>query len=327
MKPEAFRAFRSRNFRLFFAGQSLSLLGTWRQKTAVSWVVYAQTHSKLMLGVSVFATLFPSALFSLPGGVVSDRYSRCRGLLATQVLSMAQATLLALAVFRNQQDAVWAIISAFDVPARQSLVDELVDDKQDVPNAVAFNSTMLNLSKLLGPAVAGFAIERLGAAACFGLNALSFVAVIGSLLAMRLPAFVARPRPQPILAELMDGFRYVRDTPGIRLIDGPDHAQRDAAANHRAAGPARARHQPLRAGGHERAAAGQPGGGRGVAARGRAGHRAGRGWAGAAHRATVPAQSAPDPGGRARRAYPPAGRPSRLRVVFCLVTSLAGYCA
>ncbi len=227
MKPEAFRAFRSRNFRLFFAGQSLSLLGTWMQKTAVSWVVYAQTHSKLMLGVSVFATLFPSALFSLPGGVVSDRYSRYRVLLATQVLSMAQAALLALAVFRNQQDAVWAIISlsavlgvinAFDVPARQSLVYELVDDKQDVPNAVAFNSTMLNLSKLLGPAVAGFAIERLGAAACFGLNALSFVAVIGSLLAMRLPAFVAQPRTQPILGELTDGFRYVRDTPGIRFI-------------------------------------------------------------------------------------------------------------
>ncbi|TDN38500.1 MFS transporter [Hymenobacter sp. UV11] len=227
MNPDAFRAFRSRNFRLFFAGQSLSLLGTWMQKTAVSWVVYAETHSKLMLGVSVFATLFPSALFSLLGGVVSDRYSRYRVLLATQVLSMAQAALLALAVFMHEQDAVWAIISlsavlgiinAFDVPARQSLVYELVDNKQDLPNAVAFNSTMLNLSKLLGPAVAGFAIERLGAAACFGLNALSFVAVIGSLLAMRLPAFVAQPRTQPILAELTDGFRYVRDTPHIRFI-------------------------------------------------------------------------------------------------------------
>jgi MFS family permease len=227
MKPEAFRAFRSRNFRLFFAGQSLSLLGTWMQKTAVSWVVYAETHSKVMLGVSVFATLFPSALFSLPGGVVSDRYSRYRVLLATQVLSMAQAALLALAVFLDKDNAVWAIISlsavlgiinAFDVPARQSLVYELVEDKQDVSNAVALNSSMLNLSKLLGPAVAGFAIERLGAAACFGLNALSFVAVIGSLLAMRLPVFVARPRTQPILEELLDGFRYVRDTPGIRFI-------------------------------------------------------------------------------------------------------------
>ena len=227
MKSDAFRALRNRNYRLFFAGQSLSLLGTWMQKTAVSWVVYAQTHSKFMLGVSVFATLFPSALFSLLGGVVTDRYARYRVLLATQVLSLVQAALLALAVFFDKQDAVWeiiglsavlGIINAFDVPARQSLVYELVADKQDLPNAVALNSTMLNLSKLLGPALAGFAIERLGAAACFGLNALSFVAVIGSLLALRLPAFVPKPRPQPVLAELADGFRYVRDTPGIQFI-------------------------------------------------------------------------------------------------------------
>jgi MFS family permease len=223
---EAFRAFRSRNFRLFFAGQSLSLLGTWMQKTAVSWVVYAQTHSKLMLGVSVFATLFPSALFSLLGGVVSDRYSRYRVLLFTQILSMVQAILLALAVFWQPEgvgaiiglSVVLGIINAFDVPARQSLVYDLVDNKEDVPNAVALNSTMLNLSKLLGPAVAGLAIERLGAAACFGLNAFSFIAVIGSLLALRLPAYVAKPRTQAILDELADGIRYVRDTPGIRFI-------------------------------------------------------------------------------------------------------------
>ncbi|MDO7888004.1 MFS transporter [Hymenobacter cheonanensis] len=226
MNAAAFRAFRSRNFRLFFGGQSLSLLGTWMQKTAVSWVVYAQTHSKFMLGVSVFATLFPSALFSLLGGVVADRYSRYRVLLLTQVLSMGQAALLALAVYWRP-DAVWPImalsaalgvINAFDVPARQSLVYELVADKQDVPNAVALNSTMLNLSKLLGPALAGLAIERLGATVCFGLNAFSFVAVIGSLLAMRLPAFVARPSTQNLLAELADGFHYVQATPAIRFI-------------------------------------------------------------------------------------------------------------
>ncbi|WP_223653556.1 MFS transporter [Hymenobacter psoromatis] len=227
MNSDAFRALRNRNFRLFFAGQSVSLLGTWMQKTAVSWVVYAQTHSKFMLGVSVFATLFPSALFSLLGGVVTDRYARYRVLLATQVLSLVQAALLALAVFFDKQDAVWeiiglsavlGIINAFDVPARQSLVYELMADKQDLPNAVALNSTMMNLSKLLGPAVAGFAIERLGAAACFGLNALSFVAVIGSLLALRLPAFVPKPRPQALRDELADGLRYVRDTPAIRFI-------------------------------------------------------------------------------------------------------------
>lgn len=226
MTTDAFRAFRSRNFRLFFAGQSLSLLGTWMQKTAVSWVIYTQTHSKFMLGVSVFATLFPSALFSLLGGVVADRYSRYRVLLLTQVLSLGQAALLALAVYW-QADAVWAIlvlsaalgvINAFDVPARQSLVYELVEDKQDVPNAVALNSTMLNLSKLLGPALAGLAIERLGATVCFGLNAVSFVAVIGSLLAMRLPIFMPKPATKNLQAELTEGFRYVQTTPAIRFI-------------------------------------------------------------------------------------------------------------
>jgi MFS family permease len=226
MKTDALRAFSSRNYRLFFAGQSLSLVGTWMQKTAVSWVIYAQTNSKFMLGVSVFATLFPSALFSLLGGVVADRYSRYRVLLLTQILSMAQAALLTLAVYWKADavgeilalSVVLGIINAFDVPARQSLVYELVDDKQDVPNAVALNSTILNLSKLLGPALAGLAIERLGATLCFGLNALSFVAVIGSLLAMRLPAFVAKPATKNIMDELTEGFRYVRDTADIRFI-------------------------------------------------------------------------------------------------------------
>jgi len=196
------------------------------QKTAVSWVIYSQTHSKFMLGVSVFATLFPSALFSLLGGVVSDRYNRYRVLLLTQILSMAQAALLALAVFW-QPGAVWAIIglsavlgliNAFDVPARQSLVYDLVEDKKDLPNAVALNSMMLNLSKLLGPAIAGLALEQLGAAACFGLNAVSFVAVIGSLLALKLPAYVAKLHTKSILGELAEGFRYVKNTPNIRFI-------------------------------------------------------------------------------------------------------------
>jgi hypothetical protein len=113
---------------------------------------------------------------------------------------------------------VLGLINAFDVPARQSLVYDLVEDKQDVPNAVALNSTMLNLSKLLGPALAGLAIERLGAATCFGLNTLSFVAVIGSLLAMRLPAFVPKARTQNMLTELSEGLRYVYTTPDIRFI-------------------------------------------------------------------------------------------------------------
>ncbi|GAB4018767.1 MFS transporter [Spirosoma koreense] len=228
MNLTTFRAFRSRNYKLFFAGQSISLLGTWMQKTAVSWVIYAQTHSKVMLGVSVFATMFPSAVFTSLGGVVSDRYNRYRVLLTTQILSMGQAILLTLVVyFKN--DAVWAIIglsvllgiiNGFDVPARQSLVYEMVDDKKDLPNALALNSSMVNLSKFVGPAVAGVAIEKFGEVVCFGLNAGSFLAVIGSLMLMRLPVYERKKHAKNMLSELSDGFRYVRETPSIRFIIG-----------------------------------------------------------------------------------------------------------
>ncbi|MGI4866386.1 MAG: MFS transporter [Janthinobacterium lividum] len=226
MNMSTFRALRSRNFRFYFVGQALSLLGTWMQKTAVSWVIYSLTHSKMMLGLSVFATMFPAATLSLVGGGVADRYNRYRVLLLTQVLSMVQAALLTVLVFWRP-GAVWGIlglsvvlglINGFDVPARQSLVYELVEDKQDLPNALALNSSMVNLMKLLGPAIAGLAIEYLGAPVCFGLNTLSFVAVIGSLLALRRPAYVAQPHPKNILAELKEGFQYVRATPSIRFV-------------------------------------------------------------------------------------------------------------
>ncbi|NML63834.1 MFS transporter [Hymenobacter sp. RP-2-7] len=226
MNLSTFRALKSRNFRLYFVGQALSLLGTWMQKTAVSWVIYATTHSKLMLGLSVFATMFPAAAFSLVGGGVADRYNRYRVLLTTQVLAMLQAALLTAWVY-FQPEGVWGIIglsallgiiNGFDVPARQSLVHQLVEDKNDLPNALALNSSMVNLSKLLGPAVAGLAIEGLGATACFGLNALSFVAVIGSLLALRLPAYVASVHKKNILGELREGLGYLRATHNIRFV-------------------------------------------------------------------------------------------------------------
>ena len=201
-------------------------MGTWMQKTAVSWVIYSLTHSKFMLGVSVFATLFPSSLFSLLGGVVADRYNRYRVLLLTQILSMVQAILLTLVVFFKNY-AVWeiialsvilGIINGFDVPARQSLVYELVDDKKDLPNAVALNSSMVNLSKLIGPALAGIAIEKLGAVVCFGLNALSFIAVISSLLLMRLPEYIQKPHKRKVAGELYDGLMYIKRTPSLRFI-------------------------------------------------------------------------------------------------------------
>jgi MFS family permease len=198
------------------------------QKTAVSWVIYSLTHSKFMLGVTLFATMFPSFLFSFIGGVVSDRYNRYKVLLLTQVISMIQAVLLTAVVFFKHY-SVWEIIvlsvllgivNAFDVPARQALVYEMVDDKKDLPNALALNSSMVNLSRLIGPGIAGFIIEKFGDDVCFGLNALSFVAVIISLLLMKLPKYVRKLRTKNVLGELREGLVYVKKTPSIAFVIG-----------------------------------------------------------------------------------------------------------
>ena len=228
MKISTFSAFKNRNYRLYFIGQSISLIGTWMQKTAVSWVIYSLTHSKFMLGVTLFATMFPSFLLSFIGGVVSDRYNRYRILLLTQVVSMIQAVLLTALIFFKQYSVaeiiglsvLLGIINAFDVPARQSLVYEMVADKKDLPNALALNSSMVNLSRLIGPGIAGLAIEKFGDDVCFGLNAVSFVAVIISLLLMRLPKYVSKPHAKNILGELKEGLTYIKKTPSIAFVIG-----------------------------------------------------------------------------------------------------------
>jgi MFS family permease len=226
MNLNTFNAFKNRNYRLYFAGQSISLIGTWMQKTAVSWVIYAETHSKVMLGVSLFASLFPSFIFSFLGGVVADRYNRFQVLLATQAASMIQAILLtALIYFRHYNvweiiglSALLGMINAFDVPARQSLVYEMVGRKEDLPNALALNSSMVHLSRLIGPGLAGIALEKCGYDICFGLNAASFIAVILSLLLMRLPKFVHKKRETNVLEELKAGLTYIKHTPTIKYI-------------------------------------------------------------------------------------------------------------
>jgi MFS family permease len=226
VKITTFDAFKSRNYRLYFAGQSVSLIGTWMQKTAVSWVVYSLTHSKFMLGLSLFASMFPSFVFSFIGGVVSDRYNRYRVLLATQIASMLQAVFLTLLVL-SKHYTVWEIlalssilgvINAFDVPARQSLVNEMVDDKKYLPNALALNSSMVNLSRLIGPAIAGLILEKFGDVFCFGLNALSFVAVIASILMMRLSSLQKTHDEKNILQDIKDGWNYLKQTKSIRFI-------------------------------------------------------------------------------------------------------------
>src|SRR6202000_3034725 len=226
MKITTFSAFKSRNYRLYFTGQSISLIGTWMQKTAVSWVIYSLTHSTFMLGLTLFASQFPSFLFSLVGGVVSDRYNRFRVLLTTQVASMVQASMLAILILADHY-AVWEILSlsvmlgiinAFDVPARQSLVYEMIEDKKDLPNALALNSSMVNLSRLIGPAIAGFVLEKLGDGTCFLLNALSFLAVIGSLLLMRLPAYIKQVHTKNAFGEMREGFTYLKQTPSLAFV-------------------------------------------------------------------------------------------------------------
>ncbi|MBC6108960.1 MFS transporter [Pedobacter fastidiosus] len=226
MKISTFNAFKSRNYRLYFGGQSVSLIGTWMQKTAVSWVIYSETHSKFMLGLTLFASLFPSFIFSFIGGVASDRYNRYKLLLITQIASMVQAVLMTMLIFFKHY-SVWEIIAlsallglinAFDVPARQSLVYEMVDDKADLPNALALNSSMVNLSRLIGPGLAGLALEKFGDDICFGLNAVSFIAVIGSLLMMKLPKYIAKPHTKNVIGELKEGFAYIKKTPSISLV-------------------------------------------------------------------------------------------------------------
>lgn len=196
------------------------------QKTAVSWIIYEKTHSDFMLGLSLFASMFPSFVFSFLGGVISDRYDRFKVLLVTQVASMIQALLLTALVFFNHYviwqiialSAVLGIINAFDVPARQSLVYEMVDDKADLPNALALNSSMVNLSRLIGPGIAGLILEHFGDTICFGLNAFSFIAVLSSLWLMKLPAFGLLKPTTNMFEDLKDGLSYIKNTPAIKHV-------------------------------------------------------------------------------------------------------------
>jgi MFS family permease len=190
-----FRAFRYRNFRLFYAGQGLSLMGTWLQQVAMGWLTYRLTGSAWLLGVVAFCASIGILLLGPLGGVVADRVNRRRGLMVTQSLMLAQAVVLALltalgyiAVWHLIVLALWlGTLSAFDVPMRQSLFVHLVDDRADMPNAIALNSMMVNLARIVGPAIAGLLVAWVGEAWCFALNALSFVAVILALSRLHWP--------------------------------------------------------------------------------------------------------------------------------------------
>lgn len=196
------------------------------QRTAVYWLVFELTNSPFMLGVTVFAAQFPSFLFSMFGGVISDRYNRFHVLLITQIASLLQAATLALLVFSGSYE-VWhilaltiflGVINAFDVPARQALVYDMVAKKDDMANAIALNSSMVHAARLVGPAMSGLVLESFGAATCFSLNVVSFLAVITSLLFMRLPAYKKPIRTNDALTDLLNGYNYLRDTPSIGYV-------------------------------------------------------------------------------------------------------------
>jgi MFS family permease len=201
-------------------------MGTWMQRTAVYWVVYELTSSSMMVGLAVFATQFPSFIFSIIGGVFSDRYDRFKILVTTQLASLIQAVILTAIVWTGHYE-VWHIltlsillgtINAFDVPARQALVYDMVDNKEHLPNAIALNSSMVHTARLIGPALSGIVLEHLGAATCFLINALSFVAVLISLVFMKLSPHKKSERMNKALTDLKNGFLYLRDTPAISKV-------------------------------------------------------------------------------------------------------------
>jgi MFS family permease len=225
-QPSAvFRALKHRNYRLFFGGQFVSLIGTWMQSTAQSWLVYRLTGSPAMLGAVSFASLFPVFLLSPIGGAAADRYDRRRVVIAAQTAMMLLAFALA-ALTLSGHVRVWQVVvmaalagvaNAFDIPARQSFLVAMVG-KTDLMNAIALNSSMFNSARIAGPAVAGALVAAAGEGWCFFLNGLSFLAVLFSLARMSIAPAAAEPAGASPAAEILEGFGYVRRTEPILAL-------------------------------------------------------------------------------------------------------------
>ena len=212
-----FRSLRHRNYRLFFSGQSISLIGTWMQRIALPWVVYRMTGSEVLLGIVGFAGSIPSFLLAPFAGVLIDRWSRYRVLLLTQIISMLQAGVLAWLSLSGSLE-IWHIlvlsvalgcINSFDMPARHSFVIDMVNGKEDIGNAIALNSMMFNGARLIGPSVAGIVLASVGEGACFLINALSYIFVIASLMMMRVTETREKKEPVPMFREMKEGWDYV----------------------------------------------------------------------------------------------------------------------
>lgn len=223
--PSLLRALRHRNYQLFFAGQLVSLVGTWMQSVAQSWLVYRMTGSSLLLGTVGFATQIPVFLLAPIGGTVADRRSRHRILLATQSAAMALAFGLgALTLSGRIQvphilgfSVLLGVVNAFDIPTRQAFVVEMVG-REDLANAIALNSSMFNGARIIGPAVAGILVGAIGEGWCFVANGVSFLAVLASLLAMRVPPRPAAAGRGSAFSHTVEGFRFVARTRAIRAL-------------------------------------------------------------------------------------------------------------
>jgi MFS family permease len=219
------RALRHRNFRLFFFGQIISLVGTWMQTVALSWLVYRLTGSSALLGSVNFASQIPVFLLSPAGGLVADRHSRHRVVIATQSASMLLAFALAgLTLFNIMKvweifvlSALLGIVNAFDIPARQAFVVEMTS-REDLINAIALNSSAFNGARIVGPAVAGILVAAVGEGWCFFANAVSYIAVIAGLLMMHVQPFRPRHGDSSALRHMIEGFRFVADTAPIRTL-------------------------------------------------------------------------------------------------------------
>jgi MFS family permease len=221
-----FRSLKYRNYRLFFTGQSISLIGTWMQRIAMPWLVYNMTGSTLLLGVVGFAGQIPTFLLSPVAGVLTDRWSRYRVLLVTQIISMIQASILAWLCLTGQIQ-IWHIvvlsialgcINAFDVPSRHSFVIDMVEKKEDLGNAIALNSLMFNGARLIGPSIAGIMLASAGEGICFLINAISYIFVIISLMMMKLKISEVRKKGSDILKDLKEGLNYTFGFPPIKHI-------------------------------------------------------------------------------------------------------------
>lgn len=221
------RALRHRNFRLFLAGQFISLVGTWMQTVALGWLVYRLSHSPLLLGLAGFLGQIPSLFFSPLAGVWADRWNRHHMVIATQVLAMLQALALAALVLSGRATIAEVLgltlllgfVNAMDVPSRQSFVFEMVQGADDLPSAIALNSSVFNLARLIGPSIAGILISVVGEGTVFLLNAVSYIAVIAALLAIRLPRHDHRAlEPVRVWPHLVEGVHYAAGFAPIRSV-------------------------------------------------------------------------------------------------------------